>query len=356
MPGLGLFQFKRMPYGLSQAGVTFQRLVDKVIGPELEPFAFPYLDDIIIATEKTQERVARLYFWPKLCRSVRDFVQCCLVCQQTKAEQKPPAGPMGQRIVERPWQVVAGNVTGLFTKSRNGYEYILVFQNLFTHWVKTSRIWKANAKTIVKEFKEKVVWRFGTPEVFLSDNGRELKNRLVDEYLASLGIFHSTTPPYHPQANPVERLNRTLKTRLIAFIEGAHADWDRNLPELVSSLNNSVHSSKGVSPALLNYGRQPLLPTTKGREQERAALAQRTDEATDAWLCRLKGLDRLREEAASRASKEHARQAVYYNARRREHTYEVGDLVWKKNRILSSAAQGVCEASAEVRRPVQSEG
>ena len=51
-----------MPYGLSQAGVTFQRLVDKVIGPELEPFAFPYLDDIIIATEKTQERVAGSIF------------------------------------------------------------------------------------------------------------------------------------------------------------------------------------------------------------------------------------------------------------------------------------------------------
>ena len=40
-----------MPYGLSQAGATFDRLIDKVIGPELEPFAFSYLDDIIIVTE-----------------------------------------------------------------------------------------------------------------------------------------------------------------------------------------------------------------------------------------------------------------------------------------------------------------
>ena len=62
--------------------------------------------------DKTHERVARLYFWPKLYRSVRDFVQRCLVCQQTKAEQKWPAGLMGQRVVERPWQVVTGDVTG----------------------------------------------------------------------------------------------------------------------------------------------------------------------------------------------------------------------------------------------------
>ena len=36
-----------MPYGLSYAGATFQRLIDKVIGPELEPFAFSYNYDII---------------------------------------------------------------------------------------------------------------------------------------------------------------------------------------------------------------------------------------------------------------------------------------------------------------------
>ena len=46
-----------MPYGLSQAGATFQRLVDKVIGPELEPYAFSYLDDIIIATETYEEHL-----------------------------------------------------------------------------------------------------------------------------------------------------------------------------------------------------------------------------------------------------------------------------------------------------------
>ena len=48
---------KRMPYGLSHAGATFQRLVHKVIGPELEPYAFSYLDDIIIATETYEEHL-----------------------------------------------------------------------------------------------------------------------------------------------------------------------------------------------------------------------------------------------------------------------------------------------------------
>lgn len=39
-----------MPYGLHNAPATWQRFIDSVIGPELEPHVFVYLDDIIIVT------------------------------------------------------------------------------------------------------------------------------------------------------------------------------------------------------------------------------------------------------------------------------------------------------------------
>lgn len=50
VPGRGLFHFKRMPFGLHNAPATWQRLIDNVLGPELEPYTFVYLDDIIIST------------------------------------------------------------------------------------------------------------------------------------------------------------------------------------------------------------------------------------------------------------------------------------------------------------------
>ena len=55
VPGRGLFQYKRMPFGLSVAPVTFQRLMDRLIGPELEPHVFTYLDDIIVVSETFEE-------------------------------------------------------------------------------------------------------------------------------------------------------------------------------------------------------------------------------------------------------------------------------------------------------------
>ena len=45
--------------------------------------------------------------------------------------------------------------------------------------------------------------------------------------------------------------------------------------------------------------------------------------------------------AADNASKAQKRQARYYNASRREVRYNLGDKVCKRNRVLSSALQGI---------------
>lgn len=60
VPGMGLFQFRVMPFGLHSAGATFQRLLDKIIGPELEPHAFAYLDDLVVVSGSFDEHLSLL--------------------------------------------------------------------------------------------------------------------------------------------------------------------------------------------------------------------------------------------------------------------------------------------------------
>lgn len=55
--GKGFYQFKRMPFGLINSASTLCKLIDRVIGADLEPFVFKYLDDIIVATETFAEHV-----------------------------------------------------------------------------------------------------------------------------------------------------------------------------------------------------------------------------------------------------------------------------------------------------------
>lgn len=57
IPGRGLFHFVTMPFGLCNAPATWQRFVDNVLGPELEPNVFIYLDDIIVVTSTFQKHI-----------------------------------------------------------------------------------------------------------------------------------------------------------------------------------------------------------------------------------------------------------------------------------------------------------
>lgn len=61
VPGRGLFEFKRMAFGLCNAPQTLQRLMDNILGPELEPNVFVYLDDCIIVTQTFEEHLCILY-------------------------------------------------------------------------------------------------------------------------------------------------------------------------------------------------------------------------------------------------------------------------------------------------------
>ncbi|CAB0035616.1 unnamed protein product [Trichogramma brassicae] len=57
VPGSGLCQYTRMPFGLCNAPRTFQRLIDSLFGPEDQPHIFGYLDDIIVATDSFDEHI-----------------------------------------------------------------------------------------------------------------------------------------------------------------------------------------------------------------------------------------------------------------------------------------------------------
>lgn len=67
--GRRLYQWRVMPFGLHSAPATFQRVLDTVIGPELEPFAFAYLDDIIVIGKTLAQHMENL---SKVFRRLRD--------------------------------------------------------------------------------------------------------------------------------------------------------------------------------------------------------------------------------------------------------------------------------------------
>jgi hypothetical protein len=55
----GLFEFRRMPFGLRNAGNTFHRMMDWILAGL--SFVFCYLDDIIIASRDEREHLREVF-------------------------------------------------------------------------------------------------------------------------------------------------------------------------------------------------------------------------------------------------------------------------------------------------------
>lgn len=68
---------------------------------------------------------------------------------------------MSQRVVEQSRIVVARDIMTPFPKSKIGYKYNLVFQDLFSKWIKCVPIRTANGSTIRKAFEDFMMSRWG---------------------------------------------------------------------------------------------------------------------------------------------------------------------------------------------------
>ena len=162
-----------------------------------------------LGIDKSFDRLASHYYWPGFYYDTACYVRACHDCQLHKVSQQAPAGLMDDRNVEGPWAVVAADIMGPLPPSKGGFRNTLVFEDIFTKYVELQPLRKADAKNIVKAFDELIINRWGCPRYLLTDNGTEFSNRLITERLTQYGIVRTTIPPYHAQANPVERVNRT---------------------------------------------------------------------------------------------------------------------------------------------------
>ena len=205
-----------------------------------------------LGVAKTFRRIGENFYWPEYYEDTARYVRECLIYQARNVEQSGPTRLMGQRVIERPWLVVAADIVGPLPTSRNRFSYLLVLEDLYTRWVKLVPLGRANAQAIITALEENIVFRYGAPQLFHTDNGTEFVNKALAEKLREYGIKHPTSPAYHPQANPVERVNRVVKTMISSFVKENHREWDVHLPKFRLAVNSAAHSSTKVSQERMN--------------------------------------------------------------------------------------------------------
>uniref|UniRef100_A0A672YWE3 Integrase catalytic domain-containing protein n=1 Tax=Sphaeramia orbicularis TaxID=375764 RepID=A0A672YWE3_9TELE len=262
---------------------------------------------------------------------VKKYVLSCVTCQLTKPTNLKPAGYMQPVIVSYPWEFVGVDFVCPLPRSTRGNEYILIFIDYFMKWVEICPVREATAAVAARKFVSEVFARHGAPKYLVSDGGVQFVSDFFEAVLASLGSVHRLTTAYHPQSNLTERVNRTIKTAIRAYVGSKHREWDLYLLHISFALRTAPHQSTGESPAFLLYGRDLNTPL-------------------DLWIqpdltSTLKAAyDHVREAMAS----SHDTQKKHYDKKRRHATFKVGDLVRLKSHPRSSAAAGFAAKLAPV--------
>lgn len=127
------------------------------------------------------------------------------------------------------------------------------------------------------------------------------------------------------------------------YVQGDHRTWDDHLDEFRFAVNTAVHESTGYTPAMLNLCRELKQPNSIC-----GPLTETGNELTmkDKHLQRLQLMLELKEKCRTKLQSAHSRQARYYNLRRRENPYTVGQQVLKRSHVLSSAVDHVASKLA----------
>lgn len=289
---------------------------------------------------KTYKKVQLRYYWPNLYKDVKQFVNRCTVCKAHKISTAPPNGiSSNPKRVTRPMQMLSIDLVGPLPRSYSGFTVILSCVDVFSKFTWLFPLRNGTARSIIKILEENIFLVHGVPRTIICDNGRQFVSKEFKDLLNSYNIpppFYNSS--YTPQNNVVERYNQTLGTALSILVESDHRNWAKFLPQVQSAMNNTVNCATGYTPYFLMHGREQILDGDLHRNPI-------TDEETNsqvgaqpkAYAQKLEGLSSIYEQVSNALLKAYQKGADHYNLRRKHITYQVGDLVWRRNFVQSNA-------------------
>ena len=204
-----------------------------------------------------------LYWWPTLKKDIASFVGKCLICAQVKAEHQKPYGNLQQpEIPEWKWENITMDFVTKLPRSVKGHNMIWVIVDRLTksaHFIPTNE--SASLTRLAQLYIDEIVSRHGIPLSIISDRDPRFVSHFWNGLQKELGSRIHLSTAYHPQTDgQSERTIQTLEDMLRACVMEYGGSWDSHLPLIEFAYNNSYHSSIGMPPYEMLYGRKCRTP------------------------------------------------------------------------------------------------
>ncbi|GJZ02786.1 putative reverse transcriptase domain-containing protein [Tanacetum coccineum] len=196
-------------------------------------------------SDKMYQDLKKLYWWPNMKAEIAMYVGKCMTCAKIKAEYQKPSGLLVQPVIPVwKWE----NITMDFETD--------------------------TMEKLTRQYLKEVVSRHGVPMSIISDRDSKFTSHFWQSLNDALGTQLDMSTAYHPQTDgQSERTIQTLEDMLRACVMDFGKTWDKHLPLIEFSYNNSYHTSIKVAPFEALYGhkcRSPICWAEAPRDRQRS--------------------------------------------------------------------------------------
>ncbi|GJZ63212.1 putative reverse transcriptase domain-containing protein [Tanacetum coccineum] len=220
----------------------------------------------------------------------------CLTCAKVKIEYQKPSGLLVQpEIPQWKWENITMDFVTKSPKSATGQDMI---------W-----------------YLKEVVSRHGVPVSIIYDRDGKFTSHFWKSLNKALGTRLDMSTAYHPEIDgQSERTIQTLEDMLRACVLDFGKGWDRHLPLVELSYNNSYHTSIKAAPFEALYGRKCRSPICWAEVRDSQLTGPEIIHETTEKRVQIK----------SRIQAARDRQKSYADVRQKPLEFQVGDKVMLK--------------------------
>ncbi|GJT06265.1 hypothetical protein Tco_0840727 [Tanacetum coccineum] len=274
-------------------------------------------------SDKMYHDLKKLYWWPNMKAIIAEYVSKCLTCSRVKAECQKPSGLLVQpEIPMWKWERITMDFVTKLPKTSTGHDAIWVIVDRLTKLAHFIPIRATDSmETLTRLYIKEIVSRHGVPISIISDRDSHFTSRFWQSLQNALGTQLDMSTAYHPETDgQSERTIQTLEDMLRACVIDFGKGWDKHLPLVEFSYNNSYHASIKAAPFEALYGRKCRSPVCWAEVGDSQLTGPEIIQETTEKIVQI----RQRLQAAR------DRQRSYANVRRKPLEFQVGDRVMLK--------------------------
>ncbi|XP_074288558.1 uncharacterized protein LOC141613713 [Silene latifolia] len=263
------------------------------------------------------------FWWPGMKKEIAEFVSRCLVCQKVKFEHQRPDGLLQPlEIPTWKWDSISMDFVMGLPRSSRGMNVIWVVVDRLTkvaHFIPMKETW--SLEELANAYQREIIRLHGVPKDIISDRDPRFCSQFWKKLQLALGSELKMSTAFHAATDgQTERTIQTLEDMLRACALEFHVCWEKSLPLVEFSYNNSYQASIQMAPFEALYGRTCRSPLCWDDSSEAVVLGPEFVQES------IEQVRLIREKLKAAED----RQKTYADSRRKPIEFEVGDKVFLK--------------------------